>query len=114
HLFNEGTHRRLYRQLGAQPSGGGTRFAVWAPSARAVHVIGSFDGWAAEHALEPVGGSGVWCGWIDGAGIGDSYRYRVTGPAGERVDKSDPVGAAHHEPPSIDSLIADLAHDWGD
>ena len=52
HLFNEGTHRRLYEQLGAQPlADGGVRFAVWAPSARAVHVVGDFDGWSGETPL---------------------------------------------------------------
>jgi 1,4-alpha-glucan branching enzyme len=49
HLFNEGTHRRLHDQFGAQPlAEGGVRFAVWAPAARAVHVVGDFDGWAGE------------------------------------------------------------------
>ena len=64
HLFSEGTHRRLYLQLGAQPGDGGTRFAVWAPAARAVHVVGDFDDWTGEHALQPQGSSGVWCGWV--------------------------------------------------
>jgi 1,4-alpha-glucan branching enzyme len=114
HLFGEGTHRRLYQQFGAQPDATGTRFAVWAPAARAVHVVGDFDGWSGEHALQPLDSSGVWCGWIDGVGIGNSYRYRVTTGRGDRVDKSDPVGAAHHLPPSIDSVLTDLAHDWGD
>jgi 1,4-alpha-glucan branching enzyme len=114
HLFGEGTHRRLYQQLGAQPGEDGTRFAVWAPAARAVHVVGDFDGWSAEHALEPLGSSGVWCGWVDAAGIGSSYRLRVTADAGDRVDKSDPVGAAHHLPPSIDSFVPDLRHEWDD
>ncbi len=114
HLLGEGTHRRLYEQLGAHPTDGGTRFAVWAPSARAVHVIGDFDGWTGEHAMDPQGSSGVWCTWVDGAGVGNSYRFRITSQSGHRVDKSDPVGATHHEPPSIDSLIPDLSHTWAD
>jgi 1,4-alpha-glucan branching enzyme len=114
HLFGEGTHRRLHEQLGAQPGPGGCRFAVWAPSARAVHVVGDFDDWAAEHELDPQGMSGIWCGWIDGAAIGNTYRFRITTPAGDRLDKSDPIGAAHHQAPSIDSLIVDLSYDWGD
>jgi 1,4-alpha-glucan branching enzyme len=114
HLFGEGTHRRLYRQLGAQPGEGATRFAVWAPAARQVHVVGDFDGWSGEHALTPQGSSGVWSGTVDGAGVGSSYRYRITTSTGTRVDKSDPVGAAHHMPPSIDSLIVDLGFEWTD
>ena len=114
HLFGEGTHRRLYTQLGAQPGEGGSRFGVWAPAARAVHVVGDFDGWTGEHALAPQGSSGVWCGWVESAGVGASYRYRVTASTGGKVDKSDPVGGAHHLPPSIDSMIGDLSHEWGD
>jgi 1,4-alpha-glucan branching enzyme len=114
HLFGEGTHRRLYEQLGAQPGEGGTRFAVWAPAATAVHVVGDFDDWAGEHALRPQGSSGVWSGWVDGATVGVTYRYRVTTATGARVDKSDPVGAAHHLAPSIDSIIPDLDHAWDD
>ncbi len=113
-LFGEGTHRRLYEQLGAQPGEDGTRFAVWAPAAREVHVVSDVDGWAGEHPLDPQGSSGIWAGRVPGAGVGTSYRYRVTSPTGDRVDKSDPVGAAHHMPPSADSYVADLAYEWGD
>src|SRR3954451_8943746 len=111
HLFAEGTHRRMYNQFGAQPDERGTRFSVWAPAARAVHVVGDFDGWTGEHPLAPHGSSGVWAGWVDGPGVGTSYRYRLTAGAGDKVDKSDPLGAAHPLPPSIDSVIADLTHD---
>ena len=114
HLFGEGTHRRLHEQFGAQPGPGGCRFAVWAPAASAVHVVGDFDEWAGEHELHPQGSSGVWCGWVDGVGVGTTYRYRITTSTGERIDKSDPIGAAHHEAPSIDSLVVDLSYEWGD
>ena len=79
YLFNEGTHRYLHRRFGAQPGEGGCDFAVWAPNAQAVAVVGSFDGWAHEHHLGP-SGSGVWSGWVGGAAIGHSYVYRVTTP----------------------------------
>ncbi len=114
HLLAEGTHRRLHEQLGAQPGDGGCRFAVWAPSARAVHVVGDFDDWSVEHELHPQGSSGVWCGWVDGAGFGSTYHYRITTQAGDRLEKSDPIAAAYHEAPSIDSRVVDLSYDWGD
>ncbi len=113
HLFAEGTHRYLHRMLGAQTMEGGTRFAVWAPNARAVTVIGSFDQWGDGIALR---GSdpGIWSAFAPGVGIGDYYRYRIHGADGSVVEKSDPVGAATEEAPSITSRIADLAHTWQD
>jgi 1,4-alpha-glucan branching enzyme len=114
HLFGEGTHRRLHEQLGAQPGDGGCRFAVWAPAAAAVHVVGDWDDWAGEADMQPEGSSGVWSVWIDGVGVGATYRFRITTQQGERTDKSDPVGAAHHGAPSIDSIVADLDHAWAD
>jgi 1,4-alpha-glucan branching enzyme len=113
YLFNEGTHRFLHRRFGAQPAADGTHFAVWAPNATAVAVVGTFDGWRHEHRLGPTD-SGVWSGWVPGATVGDSYRYRVTTRDGRTLEKSDPVGAATEEPPSTASRIADLAYEWGD
>ena len=113
HLFAEGTHRYLHRAFGGHPADGGTRFAVWAPNATAVSVIGSFDGWVQPRPLEP-STSGVWTGWVDGAHVGHSYLYRVTGRDGTQVDKSDPVGAAAEDAPSIASRLVDLHHDWND
>jgi 1,4-alpha-glucan branching enzyme len=113
YLFAEGTHRYLHHQLGAQSGDGGTRFAVWAPNARHVTVAGSFDDWGAEHHLVP-SSSGIWTAWVDGAGIGDSYLYRVATDDGRTVEKCDPVGAATEEPPSICSVIADLSYEWED
>ena len=60
HLFNEGTHRHLHNVLGALPGDGGTRFSVWAPSARRVDLVGDFTGWESPVPLEPVGVSGIW------------------------------------------------------
>jgi 1,4-alpha-glucan branching enzyme len=114
YLFNEGTHRRLYDVLGAQPMGNGTRFAVWAPNARLVEVVGSFDHWNAEHRLVPVGSSGVWSAWIEGVQVGDYYRFVVTTADGQRLDKGDPLAAETSLAPSFDARVADLAHDWAD
>ncbi len=113
HLFNEGTHRHLHRCLGAHPDGAGTWFAVWAPNAAAVEVLGDFDGWSGR-AMENLGGSGLWSARVDGAVPGQFYRYAVTSPGGERIEKSDPLAAAGSEPPSTASMIADLDHAWGD
>ena len=113
HLFGEGNHRYLHRHFGAQPADGGTAFAVWAPNARAVSVIGSFDGWQRERPLDP-SDAGVWTGWIDAVTVGDRYVYRVTGADGRTVEKSDPFGGAAEEAPSIASRVADLEHEWSD
>ena len=112
HLFNEGTHRHLHRVFGAQPGLGGSRFTVWAPNARAVRVVGSFE--SHETDLHPLASSGVWTGWVDGASIGTSYHFELTTRDGAVLRKSDPFASATVEPPATESLIADLHHDWGD
>ncbi len=114
HLLGEGTHRRLYTQLGAHPGEDGTRFAVWAPAAADLAVVCDHDGQPIEHRLSPNGSSGVWSGWVEGVGVGTTYRYRLTSPDGFRFDKSDPVGATHCGAPSIDSIVADLTYEWSD
>jgi 1,4-alpha-glucan branching enzyme len=114
HLFNEGNHRYLHRTLGAQPAATGTWFSVWAPVAAAVSVVGDMTGWDGEQALTPVGSSGLWSGFVEGATAGQSYRYAVTSRHGERVEKADPLAAANNEPPSTASIIAEMGHDWGD
>src|SRR5690348_3838376 len=82
YLFNEGSHFRLYDKLGAHPAqfGGvaGTSFAVWAPGAGSVAVIGDFNGWdKGAHPLRPRGASGLWEGFVPGAGPRTCYKYHV-------------------------------------
>ncbi len=113
HLFNEGTHRHLHHCLGAHPDDTGTWFAVWAPNATSVDVLGDFDGWTGQ-PLEQLGRSGLWSRRVEGARRGQSYRYAVSSRLGGRVEKSDPVAAASNEPPSTASVIADLDHEWRD
>ena len=113
HLFNEGTHRHLHNILGAHPDATGTWFAVWAPNAAAIDVLGDFDGWTGQR-LQPIGTSGIWSGHVPEALTGQSYRYAVTTNYGERMEKADPVGAATNEPPATSSVIADLGYDWDD
>ncbi len=112
-LFNEGTHRHLHNCLGAHPDATGTWFAVWAPNARSVDVLGDFDDWSGQQ-MELIGRSGIWSLHVAGALVGHSYRYAVTSYHGERMEKSDPVGAATNEPPSTTSVISALDHTWGD
>ena len=119
-LFNEGSHSRLFDKLGAHPVeiGGerGTSFAVWAPDADGVAVMGGFNGWSRErHPLRPLGVSGLWQGFIPGVGPGALYKYYVSSRYhGFRAEKSDPFGFAHEVPPKAASVVTDLSYGWGD
>lgn len=120
HLFNEGTHSRLYHRLGAHARTvdgmSGVSFAVWAPNARAVAVIGDFNGWdAAANPLAPVGSSGIWETFVPGLPSGALYKYRIVSrQRGYTVEKTDPFGFFHEIPPRTASIVWDLAYEWGD
>jgi 1,4-alpha-glucan branching enzyme len=120
YLFGEGTHYHLYRKLGAHPSSesgvSGTRFAVWAPNATRVVVVGDFNGWqAGGAALEPVGCSGIWEGFVAGIGRGALYKYHIESRYDpHRVSKADPFGFHHETPPRTASVVWDLEYEWGD
>src|SRR5689334_20669561 len=81
HLFNEGTHRRLWEKMGAhltvEDGRRGTSFAVWAPSAERVEVVGDFNQWSHGTPLQPLGSSGIWTGFVPDLGKGALYKYRV-------------------------------------
>jgi 1,4-alpha-glucan branching enzyme len=119
-LFNEGTHYRLYNKLGAHPltadSTSGTYFAVWAPNATQVSVMGEFNHWdKASHALRPRGESGIWEGFIPGVGRGTPYKYHIISRyQGYQVDKSDPLAFYNEVPPRTASFVWDLSYSWGD
>ncbi len=121
YLFNEGSHFRLYRKLGAHVLEGkgreGVYFAVWAPDAEKVSVIGDFNDWRREtgHRLRPRGSSGIWEGFIPGLGSGVRYKYHVRSRfAGYEVDKADPFAFATEMPPATGSVSWDLGYEWGD
>ena len=116
HLFNEGTHYRLYRTLGGHlRADGGADFAVWAPNAERVHVIGDWNGWTdGPDPLTPVGSSGIWAGRCDRAHVGNAYKYRIAARNGGRVDKADPLAFRTEVPPKTASVLADLDYEWGD
>ncbi len=118
-LFNEGTHRRLASKLGAHPTTlagePAVAFAVWAPGARAVSVIGDFNGWdPAAHPMVPRASSGVWHTVVPAAAPAAVYKFAVTTAAGSRVEKADPFAFYCEVPPRTGSVVWDLAYDWGD
>ncbi|MFN3285070.1 MAG: 1,4-alpha-glucan branching protein GlgB [bacterium] len=116
YLFREGTHTRLYEKLGAHPEEGGTRFAVWAPNAAAVRVMGDFNGWDPEaDPLEPLSDSGIWVGVVRSARAGHRYKYRVVPRGGAPpLDKADPFAFWSEPPPGNASVVWDLSYTWGD
>jgi len=120
HLFNEGSHFRLYDKLGAHlvthRGTEGAYFAVWAPDAEEVYVVGDFNGWEkSSHPLRPKGVSGIWEGFIPGVQKGANYKYHVHSRFnGYRVEKADPFAFYSEVPPKTASIISDLAYTWGD
>jgi len=107
-------HHRQFEAMGAHLVPGGVRFTVWAPNARAVAVIGSFNGWQGQ-PLQPAGdGSGRWSGLLEQARPGDCYKYRIQGPDGGWFDKADPYAFCTEHPPGTASRIWQLGHQWGD
>ena len=116
HLFGEGTHRRLWNLLGADTlPEGGVRFAVWAPNAKSVEVIGDWNGWEPGTALVPQGSSGIWAVVCPTATAGQRYKFGVTSAAGAYVMKADPMARQSECPPSNASVVADPhPYAWGD
>jgi len=119
-LFNEGSHYRLSEKLGAHPivvdGVEGTYFAVWAPNARQVSVMGEFNGWhGSNHPLCPKGQSGIWEGFIPGVAKGTIYKYHLVSHRwGYRVEKADPFAFYAETPPKTASVVWDLDYSWGD
>ena len=115
HLFNEGTHLRLHRVLGAHPSDRGTHFAVWAPNAERVGVIGDWNGWGDPHWLSARASSGIWEGFAPGVRPGTRYKYRIVPRGGgAALEKADPLGQLHESPPATASVVWQSAYEWQD
>ena len=121
YLFREGSHVRLYEKLGAHPGTlngvDGTHFAVWAPNAAAVSVIGDFNGWDvdANHLRARQDESGIWEGFVAGVGHRARYRYRIVSRQdGHAVPKCDPFGFATEALPGNASRVSLLDYEWGD
>ena len=119
HLLGEGRHWRSYEKLGAHlhvaDGVSGVRFAVWAPNAEAVSLVGDFNGWdGARHPMQKRIPSGIWELFVPGIGAGTLYKYRVQAADGAS-DRSDPYGFAAEVPPRTASKVIDLsAHAWRD
>jgi len=119
-LFNEGSHYRLYEKLGAHPitvdGVEGTYFAVWAPDAKQISVIGEFNSWdKSSHPLRPKGQSGIWEGFIPGVTKCALYKYYlVSHRRGYHVEKADPFAFCNETPPKTASLAWNLDYSWGD
>ena len=112
YLFNEGSHYRMYDKMGAHLSShngeAGAIFSVWAPNARSVSVVGSFNGWDPKtHRLNARGSSGIWEGFVPGADHGALYKFHIESQRhGFRVDKADPMGMMHEKPPRTASVLS--------
>ncbi|MDQ3548506.1 MAG: 1,4-alpha-glucan branching protein GlgB, partial [Chloroflexota bacterium] len=119
-LFNEGSHYRLYQKLGSRPmehnGQAGAYFAVWAPNAERVAVIGEFNGWNGDsHPMTPTGSSGIWEMFVPGAGQGTIYKYRIVSRnQGYTVDKADPFAVHAETPPKTGSIVWPLDYEWND
>ncbi len=121
YLWSEGTHYRAYEKLGAhlteQNGVAGTHFAVWAPNARAVSVLGDFNNWQpGVHPMHSVRSSGIWECFIPGVGQGALYKYAITSRLSNySVEKADPYGFAAEIRPRTASKVWDLSgYKWND
>ena len=120
YLFNEGTHCRLYRHLGAhlrhENGQDGVRFTVWAPNARQVSVIGDFNGWNPEaHHLHAVESSGLWSAFVPGVHPAASYKFNIRSHHhGYEVQKCDPFAFHAETPPNTASKVWKLDYQWND
>ncbi len=120
HLFNEGNHFCLYEKLGAHcmkvDGESGVYFAVWAPNAEKVHVIGDFNGWNRRaHPLNPKQQSGIWEGFLSGVKKGDIYKYYIqSNHHGIKTEKADPFSFYSEVPPKPGSIVWDSSYQWQD
>ncbi|MBN2872851.1 MAG: 1,4-alpha-glucan branching protein GlgB [Halothiobacillaceae bacterium] len=121
HLFAEGRHLQLWQMLGAQVLSVdgivGTRFAVWAPNAARVSVVGSFNDWdGRRHPMRVLGDSGVWELFVPGVNVGDLYKYEIHSRlTGETRLRTDPVGRRFEMRPDTAAIVPEFqGHDWQD
>ena len=116
YLFQEGTHSRLPDVMGSHfiPERGGTQFAVWAPQAQSISVIGTFNNWQPGAASMQRSPAGIWQCFVPGAFTGAHYKYQVENPSGYKADKADPFGFFFEDSPHTATIIWDLNYQWQD
>ncbi len=125
HLIGEGRHEQLWAVLGAHESTQtlpgstrpvkGTSFAVWAPNAQGVRVVGDFNSWDGQgHPMRSLGSAGVWELFVPGVGAGSLYKYEIVGPDGGMREKADPMAQATECPPSTASKVVTSTYQWQD
>jgi 1,4-alpha-glucan branching enzyme len=119
-LLGEGTHHRSYERLGAHPlehqGTAGVAFAVWAPNAQRVSVVGDFNGWdGRRHPMRARGSSGIWELFIPGLQNGEAYKYQILGRHGERLEKADPHAYFSELRPNTASKVWNIDRfEWND
>jgi 1,4-alpha-glucan branching enzyme len=116
HLFNEGSHHRLWEKLGAHVVQGGTIFGVWAPNAAAVSVVGDWNDWDRDaNPLASHGPNGIWEGFVPGVGKGAKYKFHIRSQHNNySVDKADPFAVHAETSPRTASIVWDLDYEWND
>ena len=119
YLFGEGNHTRIYDKLGAHPmrigETDGVHFAVWAPNAARLSVVGDFNHWDGRvHPMRSLGASGVWEIFIPGASVGQRYKFEILSRSGTLLLKTDPYGFSFEVPPLSASIVTTLDYEWGD
>lgn len=123
YLISEGRHEELWKVLGAHVKTytdelgetTGTAFAVWAPNARAVRVVGEFNYWdGTQTSMRSLGSSGVWEIFVPEVGVGARYKFEIQGPGGNWFQKADPLARATEIPPATASVVTDYFHEWND
>jgi 1,4-alpha-glucan branching enzyme len=119
YLLGEGRHERLWNRLGAHPTvhqgTPGTAFAVWAPAARSVRVVGDFNSWDGRlHPMRRIGSSGVWEIFLPEVGHGARYKYEIVTAEGHLTLKADPLAMATEPPPDTASVVYESSYSWGD
>jgi len=117
HLIGEGRHEELYEKLGAHVrvhhGVSGTAFAVWAPAARAISVVGDFNSWDGRlHAMRSLGSSGIWELFLPGVEPGARYKYEILAADGELTLKADPYAQEAELPPKTASVVFQPHHRW--
>ena len=119
HLFGEGNHHRIYEKLGAHTleidNIKGVYFAVWAPNARNVSILGNFNQWDGRKHQMRRGVTGIWELFIPSLGIGEHYKYEIKNNKGHIYEKSDPYGFQQEVRPRTASIVSDLnSYSWQD